>query len=62
MVEAEEHLRPAIFLIKEIEKSETVARIVVFFFVCNGFTGFQIFLKICGFHLLEEFIILGNVV
>jgi len=42
MAEAEEHFRPTIFLIKEIEKSETVAGIVVFFFVCNGFTGFQV--------------------
>jgi len=43
MAEAEEHFRPAIFLIKEIEKSEMGVRIVVFFFICNGFTGFQVF-------------------
>ena len=43
MAEAEEHFRPTIFLIKEIEKLEIAVGIVVFFFVGNGFVSFQVF-------------------
>jgi len=49
MAEAEEHFRPAIFLIKEIEISKIVAETVSLPFVCNWFVGFEVFKKFAGF-------------
>jgi len=49
-------------LIKEIENPEMGAGIAILTSVYGHFFVFRFFLKICGFHLLEELIFWGNVV